>query len=74
MKAHHIKYTIEFDVPIKIEDSKLVKNIYERIEALLEQSIKTQMFYFTKEGMSPVTTKAKNIKYSHETTLVDFQI
>lgn len=74
MKAIHIKYTTEFDVPIKIEDTNMNPNAYNMIYALMEQAIKTQVFYFTKEGKSPYTMRAKNIKISHETTIQDYQI
>jgi len=74
MKAYHIKYTVEFDVPIKIEDSKMNPNAYNMITALMEQSVKTQLFYFTKEGVPPHSVRAKNIKVSNETTTQDYQI
>jgi len=74
MKAKHIKYTVEFDVPIKIEDTKMNPNAYDMITALMEQSIKTQLFYFTKPGIPPHSVKAKNIKVSHETSVQDYQI
>ena len=74
MKAKHIKYTVEFDVPIKIEDTKMNPNAYDMITALMEQSIKTQLFYFTKDGVQPHSVRAKNIKVSYETTVQDYQI
>jgi hypothetical protein len=74
MKAKHIKYTVEFDVPIKIEDTKMNPNAYDMITALMEQSIKTQLFYFTKDGVPPHSVRAKNIKVSYETTVQDYQI
>lgn len=74
MKAHHVKYTVEFDIPIKIEDSKMNPNGYSFITALMEQAVKAQVFYFTKEGISPYTIRAKNIKVSYETVVQDYQI
>jgi hypothetical protein len=74
MKAHHVKYTVEFDIPMKIEDSTLNKVSYETIKSLIEQSIKIQLFYFSKEGISPYTARAKNIKITQENILQDFQI
>jgi len=74
MKAKHIKYTVEFDVPVKIEDANMNVNAYNMITALMEQSIKTQLFYFTKEGVPPHSVRAKNIKISHDTILQDYQI
>lgn len=74
MKKYHIKYTVEFDVPIKIENSTLNHNVYDMIKNLIEQSIKTQIFYFKKESMSPYMMRAKNILISHETAIKDFQI
>jgi hypothetical protein len=44
------------------------------ITALMEQSVKTQLFYFTKEGVPPHSVRAKNIKVSNETTTQDYQI
>lgn len=74
MKAYHVKYTAEFDVPIKIEDATMNNNVYDMIKALIEQSIKTQIFYFKKESSHPYTIRAKNIQVSHETTIQDYQI
>lgn len=74
MKAYHVKYTVEFDIPIKLEDSKMNPNAYTFIHTLMEQSVKTQLFYFTKQGVPPHSVKAKNIKVSHETSVQDYQI
>lgn len=74
MQAYHVKYTVEFDIPIKIEDTKMNPNAYNMITALMEQSIKTQLFYFTKQGVPPHSVKAKNLKVSHEISVQDYQI
>jgi hypothetical protein len=74
MKAYHVKYTVEFDIPIKIEDTKMNPNAYDMITALMEQSVKTQLFYFTKQGVPPHSVRAKNIKVLHETSVQDYQI
>ena len=74
MKSHHVKYTVEFDIPVKIEDSKINPAGYSFITSLMEQAVKAQLFYFTKEGISPYTMRAKNIKVSYDTTIQDYQI
>jgi hypothetical protein len=74
MKANHVKYTVEFDVPIKIEDSVMNPNAYDFITALMEQAVKAQAFYFTKQGIRPHAIRAKNIKVSYETSVQDYQI
>ena len=74
MKAHHVKYTVEFDVPIKIEESTMNSNAYNFITSLIEQAVKTQIFYFKKETMPPYTMRAKNIKISYDTCVQDYQI
>lgn len=74
MKATHVKYSVEFDIPIKIEDSVMNPMAYTFISNLIEQAIKTQIFYFKKEGLSPYTMRAKNITISYETAVQDYQI
>jgi hypothetical protein len=49
-------------------------NAYDMITALMEQSVKTQLFYFTKQGVPPHSVRAKNIKVLHETSVQDYQI
>lgn len=74
MKATHVKYTIEFDIPIKIEDSVMNPMAYTFITSLVEQAVKTQIFYFKKEGLPPYTMRAKNITVAYDTTVQDYQI
>jgi hypothetical protein len=46
MNSHKIKYTVEFEVPIKIDDYELNPKCFENIDQLLQYAIKTQLFYF----------------------------
>lgn len=74
MKATHVTYTVEFDIPIKIEESTMNPVAYTFITTLIEQAIKTQIFYFKKDGIPPYTMRAKNIKIAYDTTVQDYQI
>ena len=74
MKATHVKYTVEFDIPIKIDDSVMNIDGYEYVQTLFENAVKVQWFYFKKEGSPPYSTRAKNIKISKECTLQDYVI
>lgn len=74
MKAIHVKYNVEFDIPIKIEDSNINPVAYGLITALMEQAVKTQIFYFKKDRVPPSTMRAKNIKISHDISIQDYQI
>lgn len=74
MKAEHVKYTIEFDVPIKITDAVPNHTAYNYLDKLLLQAVKTQMFYYRKENERPFSARATNIKIEHETSFIDYQI
>lgn len=74
MKAKHVKYTVEFDIPIKLEDSTMNPMAYTFITSLIEQAVKTQIFYFKKDGLPPYTMRAKNINITYDTSIQDYQI
>jgi hypothetical protein len=69
MNAHHIKYTVEFDIPIKIDGFDLNPQCFEIINQLIQYAIKTQRFYYSKPGNLTHSTKAKNIQITHETSI-----
>lgn len=75
MNSHRIKYTVEFDVPIKIDGFELNQQCFDNIDQLIQYAIKTQLFYFSKKGESPHSIRAKNIKITHETSInPDFKL
>lgn len=74
MQAHKIKYTIEFDIPIKIEGSQLNPKNFVSIEAMFEQACKVNLFYFKKEGEDAYHMRAKNVKITKEQTIGDYVI
>lgn len=74
MNAHHVKYTVEFDIPIKIDGYKMNEMAYELMNQLMLHSVKVQRFYFNKKGCPNHSIKAKNIKVSYTTEIKDVEI
>ena len=74
MKANHVKYTIDFDIPIKMEDFTLDPQSFPDISNLLEHAMKIQLFYYRKSGQPTHTMRAKNIKVQHEINIQDYEI
>ncbi len=65
MNAQHVKYTVEFDIPIKIDGYTVNPTAFEMIDALITQAIKAQNFYFRKDKEPYFVSRAKNINVSH---------
>jgi hypothetical protein len=69
MKIHKVKYTIEFEIPEKITDSKLNEKAYENLAALLIQAVKLQIFYFKPPTLPVYHARPKEIKCTREITI-----
>jgi hypothetical protein len=74
MNVHHVKYTVEFDIPIKISGSNLNPMVWTYLEDLLKHSVKTQLFYLSKEGEVTYSVRGKNITLSREIDDRDVEI
>jgi hypothetical protein len=74
MNAHHVKFNIEFDIPIKIEGFELSPMAFELIEKLIFEAVNVQRFYFKKQGEPPYCVRAKNISLSYTKENVDVPI
>lgn len=73
MNAHHVKYTIEFDIPIKIDGYDINPMVYKILDDLFSTAIKSQRIYFKKDGSPPYHTRSKNTVISHESSIVPFE-
>jgi hypothetical protein len=74
MNAQHIKYTVEFDLPIKIDGYTVNPQAFDMIDALITQAIKAQNFYFRKEKEPYFIARAKNINLSHTSEIKTISI
>lgn len=74
MKAKHVKFTVEFDVPIKDAAATMNETAYNDIYEYIHRCVNYQRFYFVRGDLPSHYMRTRNISIVKEITDTDIKL